>query len=248
MTGAPMTGAPMTRRRRVIFAVAVLFTGLIASGCGVRATEPVALGDTVPPTAAPATTVYRIGSEDVQVRLETVSSRVYFVSNGLLEYRIRAVVMPQQPSNASTAQRNFFKTQRKQAIIDALLSGPTESEREDGLATSLSSLVNLRAPSPVVVSQLELGTQSQFVSLDLVDQAGSADDVLLAYAQLVWTLDPDGEDGIVFTSIVNGQPVNLTPPRDERAGASTGSVVFGEDYSCFVSANCVDRTSVDTVA
>jgi hypothetical protein len=237
-----MSGRHGWSGRIAVGTAAVLAATVLATGCGVRSTQPVALNDTVPPTAAPATTTYRFGTTDVSVRMETVSSRIYFVSGGRLEFRIRAIPMPRLGDAITPEQANFIKSQRKQAVIDALLAGPTESEREDGLSTSVNSLLDVQSESPAVVSAIEAGTQTRPVSLKLAEPPGNAEEVLLAYGQLVWTLDPEGENGTQFSSITNGEIVTLNPPRDEGAGASTGSIVFGEDYSCLVYVTCAVAT------
>ncbi len=58
---------------------------------------------------------------------------------------------------------------------------------------------------------------------------------MAAYAQLVWTVDPDNGRGVRFQSVQGGRPVDLSPTSEAATGLP---VVYGSDYPCLRFGDC----------
>lgn len=236
---------------RPVRGVAVLMGGAVAlAACGVATTEPRAINRSIPSTAAPNTTTYPVPGRPglvFPVALENVVVKVYFVRSGRLDERLRSVSIPQIPEDRDSADvRRLIETDRKQAIVDALLAGPNAREREEGSVSALEAVLDLTDPSPVVVSSVDPGNPI-VVNLRVRTPPGERERVMQAYAQLVWSIDPDNGRGVLFQAFEGATPRNLNPPRETDTAIPQ---VYGSDFPCLRFGDCAedDATADDTPA
>ncbi|MEV0273583.1 GerMN domain-containing protein [Hamadaea sp. NPDC050747] len=183
-------------RRRV----AVLLTVLLAAGCGVPAeSDPRSVSPPPGPFAGLSSPVPSAPATTPTGRLTEV---LYFVLDGKL-VRIN---------------RRVDAWPTVDELISALQAGPTQTERDTGLATALGG-------TDVVAAVSVVGDRAEIALAVPVEGSGRADEAL-GYAQLVCTLTARGDiHGVVFTR--NGLPVGV--PRGD--GSLSEGPLTATDYS-----------------
>lgn len=210
---------------------------VLLAACGVATTSPRPVNRAVPSTAVPATMVFPLPGGRLAVNVPTpkVAVELYFVRNGRLDKRLRSLALPEVVGEVNSSELGKrIDAARRQAVIDALLAGPTPREREEGTTSALDALVDLSAPSPIIVSAVEPGAPI-FLNIRPASPPGSRDRLLAAYAQLVWTVDPDNGRGVRFQANENDRPVDLSPSSESATGLP---VVYGSDYPCLRFGDC----------
>ncbi len=148
-------GRVLPTRLRVTPLVRVLAVALavVLTACGVSTTDPQALNRSVPSTAVPSTMVFPLpgGRLGVNVPTPKVAVEVYFLRNGRLDKRLRSLALPEVVGEVNSEELGKrIDAARKQAVIDALVAGPTARERQEGTTSALAALVDTRADQPVV--------------------------------------------------------------------------------------------------
>ena len=204
-------------KRHVIVAVVMsliisLVISLVLSGCGV----PTQTTPQLVPTVAPPNSV--TGSP-LTSREQTV--QLYFIRDTKLFARPQLVRIPSPSDPLKFAQ----------AALDLLVKGPTVVERQNGIRSPVSQIASAR--SPIVVSLALEGT----VRVDLGSQLSgdlSAEDQILAYAQIVYTLT--NLVGVGFGRVrflANGKVTTVLT----GSGIKTGEVFQGS-FACAERGDC----------
>ncbi|MDT0277322.1 GerMN domain-containing protein [Blastococcus goldschmidtiae] len=197
----------MTGRRAGWAAAAAGLVVAVAAGCGVPTGGP---PSTIAPTdvpyglAAPSPTATPTAPPEAKVD----TSRVHWLTTeGTLVPRVREV------SGTSRRERLAY-------LLDQLAAGPTPSERDEQLSTSLPPEVRLS------VSGLEGGTAT--IDLDSFAQAPAGVAGRRAVAQLVLTATSvPGVESVLLE--LAGEPIEAPLP----AGELTAGPLTAEDYAAF---------------
>ena len=156
----------MKRCRCILTVLMSVVMSVVMLGCGV----PTQTTPQLVPTVAPPNSV--IGSP-LTSREQTV--QLYFIRDTKLFARPQLVRIPSPSDPLKFAQ----------AALDLLVKGPTVVERQNGIRSPVSQIASPK--SPIVVSLALEGT----VRVDLGSKLSgdlSAEDQILAYAQIVYTL------------------------------------------------------------
>jgi hypothetical protein len=238
----------MRRFNGGLIVTVMVLTGL--TGCGVASTEPRAITETVAPTRPTKTTAYVLpgGRLELSVPIDVSREPVFFIRNGRLDQRLRSVSLPRIEGipRLPAETRDRILKDRKDAALRALLAGPEGRERDEGTTSSLGALLDLSAPDPIVVSAIIPGT----VIVDIRQTKAQASDQakLEAFAQIVWTLEPDSARTVRFQTTESGTVVELEPRRENPNGLPDTVIgADGSDYQCLRFDDCVDAPG-DTAA
>ncbi len=139
-----------------------------------------------------------VPSDEIPFPLARTPSATPSPSGGVLQavaYMVRdgrLVAVERTVSSASPPE---------EAVLRALLGGPTGAERTEGVITAI----------PPVTGLIDVGIVEGVVEVDLSDEfqgPASPEDVLLRVAQVVWTLGAvPGVDAVRFS--IDGNPVSV---------------------------------------
>jgi hypothetical protein len=107
-------------------------------------------------------------------------------------------------------------------LMRALLAGPTEEERDQGIGSALSGID--------IASDIRVVNGLATVDLTATPEGTARSDEILAYAQVVCTLDArPAVTGVIFTR--HGQPIGV--PRDNAA--LVDGLLTTADYAALIS-------------
>lgn len=204
----PRPGRPAGRHRGAVVA-AVVVSGLLLTGCGA---PPEGTVRPIEPTAVPYALLSPAPAEEPPVELDgqvKTTPRLYLVDS---EDRLVAVPVTVDATGLEAVARQ---------LLDQLDDGPTESQRQTGLASALGP--------GTVLTLTEISGGTARVDLALSSRDPAADRLPLATGQIVLSLTSVA--GIERVQLFrDGQELEIALP----GGARTTAPVTAEDYNQLV--------------